>query len=59
MREKNQGVLPIDLGICIPDGDFAFKLAEICESLDYTELLNAIWKYYKPKNHFHLYKRNM
>ena len=38
MREKNQVVLPLDLGIRIPEGDFVFKVAEICESLDYTEL---------------------
>ena len=36
MREKNQVVLPLDLGICIPEGDFVFKVAEICESLDYS-----------------------
>ena len=35
MREKNQVVLPLDLGVCIPEGDFVFKVAEICESLDY------------------------
>jgi len=38
MRDKNQVVLPIDLEICIPKGDFVFKVAEICESLDYSEL---------------------
>jgi hypothetical protein len=41
MREKNQVVLPIDLGICIPEGDFLFKAAEICENLDYTELFKS------------------
>ena len=35
MRDKNQVVLPLDLGICIPEGDLVFKVAEICESLDY------------------------
>ena len=38
MRDKNQVVLPIDLEICIPKEDFIFKAAEICESLDYSEL---------------------
>ena len=44
MREKNQVVLPIDLGICIPEGDFVFKVAEICESLDYTKLFNTYFR---------------
>ena len=51
MREKNQVVLPLDLGICIPKGDFVFKVAEICESLDYTELFNTylrIWRKVNP-----------
>ncbi|MBQ3490151.1 MAG: transposase [Clostridia bacterium] len=38
MRNKNQVVLPIDLEICISEEDFVFKVAEICESLDYSEL---------------------
>ena len=41
MRDKSQVVLPLDLGICIPEGDFVFKVAEICEELDYTELFNS------------------
>ncbi len=41
MRDKNQVVLPLNLGICIPEGDFVFKVAEICEELDYTELFNT------------------
>ena len=51
MREKNQVVLPLDLGICIPEGDFVFKVAEICESLDYTELFNTylrVWRKVNP-----------
>ena len=31
MREKNQVVFPLDLEIRIPEGDFVFKVAEICE----------------------------
>jgi transposase len=42
MRDRNQVVLPINLEICIPKGDFVFKVAEICEILDYSEL----WKTY-------------
>ena len=57
MREKNQVVLPLDLGICIPEGDFVFKVAEICESLDYTELFNTYlrsWRKVNPITMFEL-----
>ena len=57
MREKNQVVLPLDLGICIPEGDFVFKVAEICESLDYTELFNTylrIWRKVNPVTMFEI-----
>lgn len=50
MRAKNQVVLPLDLGICIPEGDFVFKVAEICESLDYTELLNTYLRGWRKVN---------
>ena len=50
MREKNQVVLPLDLGICIPKGDFVFKVAEICESLDYTELFNTYLRSWRKVN---------
>ena len=50
MREKNQVVLPLDLGICIPEGDFVFKVAEICESLDYTELFNTYLRNWRKVN---------
>ena len=50
MREKNQVVLPLDLGICIPEGDFVFKVAEICESLDYTELFNTYLRAWRKIN---------
>ena len=50
LREKNQVVLPLDLGICIPDGDFVFKVAEICESLDYTELFNTYLRAWRKVN---------
>lgn len=57
MREKNQVVLPLNLGICIPEGDFVFKVAEICESLDYTELFNTYlraWRKVNPITMFEL-----
>ena len=57
MREKNQVVLPLDLGICIPEGDFVFKVAEICEELDYTELFNTYlrsWRKVNPITMFEL-----
>ncbi len=57
MRNKNQVVLPLDLGICIPEGDFVFKVAEICESLDYTELFNTYvrsWRKVNPITMFEL-----
>lgn len=50
MREKNQVVLSLDLGIHIPEGDFVFKVAEICESLDYTELFNTYVRSYRKVN---------
>ena len=50
MREKNQVVLPLNLGICIPEGDFVFKVAEICESLDYTELFNTYLRNWRKVN---------
>ena len=50
MREKNQVVLPLNLGICIPDDDFVFKVAEICEGLDYTELFQTYLRSYRKVN---------
>ena len=50
MREKNQVVLPLDLGICIPEGDFVFKVAEICERLDYTGLFNTYLRSWRKVN---------
>ena len=50
MRDKNQVVLPINLEICIPKGDFVFKVAEICESLDYTELFNTYLRAWRKVN---------
>ena len=50
MRNKSQVVLPLDLGICIPKGDFVFKVAEICESLDYTELWETYVRSWRKVN---------
>ena len=57
MRDKNQVVLPIDLGICIPKDDFVFKLAEICESLNYSELFAKyirVWRKVNPITMFEI-----
>ena len=44
MRNRNQVVLPINLEISIPKGDFVFKVAEICEELDYTNLYKEYYR---------------
>ena len=56
MREKNQVVLPIDLGICIPKGDFVFKLVEICEELDYTKLFDTYLRSWRKVNPITLFE---
>ena len=56
MREKSQVVLPLDLGICIPEGDFVFKVAEICEKLDYTELFNTYVRKWRKVNPITLFE---
>ena len=50
MRDRNQVVLPLNLEICIPKEDFVFKVAEICEELDYTELFNAYMRTWRKTN---------
>ena len=57
MRDKHQVVLPIDLEICIPKEDFVFKVAEICESLDYSELYATyvrVWRKVNPITMFEI-----
>lgn len=57
MRDKNQVVLPIDLEICIPKEDFVFKVAEICESLEYSELFATyvrVWRKVNPITMFEI-----
>ena len=56
MRDKSQVVLPLDLGICIPEGDFVFKVAEICEKLDYTELFNTYVRKWRKVNPITLFE---
>ena len=50
MREKNQLLLPINLEFLIPEGDYVFTVAEICESLDYTELFNTYLRNWRKVN---------
>lgn len=38
---RNQVVLPLNSETRIKGGDPVFKLAEICDTLDYTELYKA------------------
>ena len=49
-------VLPLDLGICIPEGDFVFKVAEICEELDYTKLFNTYVRKWRKVNPITLFE---
>ena len=56
MRNRNQVVLPLDLGIRIPEGDFVFTVAEICESLDYTELFNTYLRNWRKVNPITLFE---
>ena len=57
MRDRSQVVLPLDLGICIPKDDFVFKVAEISEELDYTELYKTyvrMWRKVNPVTLFEI-----
>lgn len=57
MRDKSQVVLPLNLGICIPEDDFVFTVAEICEGLDYTELYKTyvrMWRKVNPVTLFEI-----
>lgn len=56
MRDKNQVVLPFELTAYIPEGDFVFKVAEICESLDYTELFNTYLRAWRKVNPITLFE---
>lgn len=57
MRAINQLTLPINLEITIPENDPVFKLVEICESLDYSKLIDEYvrtWRKYHPATLFEL-----
>ena len=52
---ENQVVLPLNLGIKIPDNDPVLKLSEICDKLDFTDLYAQYartWRKYDPKTLF-------
>ena len=44
---RNQVVLPLNLETKIKGGDPVFKLAEICDTLEYTELYKADVRTYR------------
>ena len=51
MRDRNQVVLPFNYEKNISERDPVRKLIEICEELDYTELLEAYvrtWRKHNP-----------
>ena len=50
MRDRNQVVLPINLGIKIEKDDPARKLVEICEELDYRKLNDAFLRHWRKVN---------
>ncbi len=56
MREKNQVVLPLNLGISIPKEDNVFKLVEICEQLDYTKLFATYMRNWRILNPITLFE---
>ena len=50
MRDRNQVVLPLEIGIKIPKNDPVIKLVEICETLDYTKLDNEYLRAWRKVN---------
>ena len=50
MRNRNQVVLPINLEIKLPKDDFVYKVAEICDELDYTELFKTYVRTWRKVN---------
>ena len=50
MRDRNQVVLPLEIGIKIPENDPVIKLVEICERLDYTKLNNEYLRAWRKIN---------
>ncbi len=57
MRNRNQVVIPLDLGIRIDEKDPVRKLIEIFDELDYTDLYAAYlrhWRKIDPRSVFEL-----
>lgn len=57
MRRKSQLVIPLEIEILIPKEDPVFRLAEICEALDYTKLYEQYcraWRKTSPETMFEL-----
>jgi len=57
MRNRNQVVIPLDLGILIAEKAPVRKLIEICDELDYTDLYAAYlrhWRKIDPRTMFEL-----
>jgi len=57
MRNRNQVVIPLDLGILIDENSPVRKLIEICDELDYTDLYAAYlrhWRKIDPRTMFEL-----
>ena len=50
MRDRNQVVLPINLGIMIEKDDPVRKLVEICDGLDYTNLYAGFLRHWRKVN---------
>lgn len=50
MRDKSQVVIPLNIGIKLPENDPVFKLIEICEELDYTKLFETYLKVWRKVN---------
>ena len=48
--DRNQVVLPLNLGIKLPKGDPVFKLVEICDKLDFTKLQKEYLKKWRKVN---------
>lgn len=56
MRNRSQVVLPINLEIKLPKDDFVYKVAEICDELDYTELFNTYVRTWRKVNPITLFE---
>ena len=57
MRNRNQVVIPLDLGIRIDEKDPVRKLIEICDELDYTDLYAVYlrhWRKIDPRTMFEI-----